>query len=190
MGLILITRAVLVFSVKFDIKDVNKLSKNLVKELKSVKGARAGVLDSNKRYPNDGITVEENALIQEYGAVIPVTQKMKNWFYHQGVQKSNRPIVIPPRPFLRNTIKNNEKKWVKYVKNNLDIDESNGMTFKMIAGKLGEVIKKDIVESINSNIPPPNSQFTIDHKGSSGTLRDTGYLRDSIKSEVIKNDRS
>lgn len=179
------------FSVNFDIKDVKKLSKNLVKELKSVKGARAGILDSNKRYPDDGITVEENALIQEYGAVIPVTQKMKNWFYHQGVQKSNRPIVIPPRPFLRNTIKNNEKKWAKFVRNNFDANQDGGMSLKMIAGKLGEVIKKDIVESIDSNTPPPNSQFTIDHKkGSSGTLRDTGYLRDSIKSEVIKNDRS
>lgn len=179
------------FSVKFDINDVNKLSKNLVKELKSVKGARAGILDSNKRYPDDGITVEENALIQEYGAVIPVTQKMKNWFYHQGVQKSNRPIIIPPRPFLRNTIKNNEKKWAKFVRNNFDANQDGGMSLKMIAGQLGGIMKKDIVESIDSNTPPPNSQFTIDRKGgSSGTLRDTGYLRDSIKSEVIKNDRT
>lgn len=176
------------FSVKFDIKDVNKLSKNLVKELKSVKGARAGILDSNKRYPNDGITVEENALIQEYGAVIPVTQKMKNWFYHQGVQKSNRPIVIPPRPFMRNALDKNTKKWFKFVEKMFDV-EDNGMPLKMIAKKLGEKMKDGIRESILSNIPPPNSQFTIDHKrGSTGTLRDTGYLISSIESGVIEED--
>ena len=183
------------FSVNFDLKDVKKLSKSLVKDLKSVKGARAGVLDNKKRYPaeegKEGMLVKDVALINEFGAVIPVTPKMKGWFYHQGVQKSDRPIVIPPRPFLRNTIKDNEKKWAKFVSNNFDADQDGGMTLKMIAGQLGEIMKKDIVESIDSNTPPPNSQFTIAHKGSSGTLRDTGYLRDSIKGEVIKkNDRT
>lgn len=196
MGLIRITRVGSVFSVNFDIKDVKKLSKSLVKDLKSVKGARAGVIDSKRRYPDSdgkkGMLVKDVALINEFGAVIPVTPKMKGWFYHQGVQKSDRPIVIPPRPFMRNAIKDNEKYWVRFVKNSFDADQSNGMTLKQIATKLSERMKKDIIESIESNIPPPNSKFTIARKrGSTKTLRDTGYLIDSIKNEVIKgNDRT
>lgn len=184
------------FNVKFDIKDVQKLSKSLIKDLKSVKGARAGVLDNKKRYPaeegKEGMLVKDVALINEFGAVIPVTPKMKGWFYHQGVQKSDRPIVIPPRPFLRNTIKDNEKKWAKFVSNNFDADQDGGMSLKMIAGQLSEKMKEGIINSINSDIPPPNSKFTVDHKrGSTGTLRNTGYLRDSIENEVIKaNDRT
>jgi hypothetical protein len=183
-----------VFSVKFDIKSVNKLCDSLKKELKSVKGAKAGILE-NKRYPaedgKEGITLVENALIQEYGATIHVTDKMRAWFRHQGfpLRKDKTTIVIPPRPFLRTALKK-QNEWVRFVNEYFDADMSGGMTLKQIAGTVGGLIEKAIKEAILSNIPPENSAFTIMKKGSSGTLRDTGTLVQSIHSEVITNDRT
>lgn len=182
------------FSVKFDIKDVDKLCASLKKDLKSVKGARAGILE-NKRYPGEdgkeGISLVENALIQEYGATIRVTDKMRAWFRHQGfpLRKDKTTIVIPPRPFLRKALKR-QKEWVKFVNEFFDADQSGGLTLKQIAGKVGLLMQKAIQESILSNIPPENSAFTIARKGSEGTLRDTGLLVGSIQNEVITNDRS
>lgn len=182
------------FSVKFDIKKIDKLCKDLKKELKSVKGAKAGIL-KNKRYPGkdgkEGISLVENALLQEYGATIHVTDKMRAWFRHQGfpLRKDKTTIVIPPRPFLREALKS-QKEWIRFVNESFDADMSGGMTLKQIAGRVGLLMEKAIKEAILSNIPPENSEFTIMQKGSSRTLRDTGLLVGSIHNEVITNDRT
>lgn len=174
------------FNVKFDISGVDNLCDKLRKELKSVKGARAGIL-KDAAYPN-GFSLIENALVQEYGATIQVTPKMRAWFRHQGapLKRSTTQIVIPPRPFLRKSLKN-QKKWVKYVTELFNANQDdNGLTLKQIAMQVGLMMQKAIQESINSNIPPANSGFTVKRKGSSKTLRDTGALESSIHYEVIK----
>lgn len=177
------------FNVKFDIKDVNKLCDSLKKDLNSVKGARAGII-KDKRYPDEdgrsGIGVVENALIQEFGASIHITDKMRKWFASQGypLRKDKTFIVIPPRPFLRNAMKR-QKEWVRYVNEFFDANQDGGMTLKQIAGNIGLMIEKAIKESILSNIPPENAGFTVEQKGSSGTLRDTDLMLQSIHNEVI-----
>ena len=182
------------FNVKFDIKQVNKLCENLKKELKSVKGARAGIIE-NQKYEN-GWDLVSNALLQEYGGTIQVTPKMRAWFRHQGfpLRRDKTAIVIPPRPFLRSALKK-QKEWVKFVNEYFDADQSGGMTLKQIAKIIGGMMEKAIKNAITSNIPPPKSEVSIElesrkRKGgakSSGTLRDTGLLLGSIHNEVIKS---
>lgn len=150
------------FKVTFDITGVNKLCEKLKKELKSVKGARAGYIH-DKRYPN-GLSLVQNALIQEFGTE-----------------------HIPPRPFLRNTIKRNEKKWANFLKEYFNANMDGHMTLKMIALNIALMMQGDIQKSILSNTPPPNKPSTIRQKGSSKTLIDTGLLLNSVQSEVITN---
>lgn len=149
------------FKVTFDIKEVDRLCERLKKELKSVKGARAGYI-KDKAYPN-GLSLIQNALIQEFGT-----------------------STIPPRPFLRNTIKRNEQKWVKYIKEMFDPNMDGNMPLKVIALNIALKMQRDIQASILSNTPPPNKPSTIRRKGSSRTLIDTGLLLNSVQSEVIK----
>lgn len=149
------------FKCKIDIKGVDELCERLRKQMKKVKGARAGYI-GNQSYPN-GLTVAENALIQEYGT-----------------------DTIPPRPFLRKTLKQ-QKKWAKFTKEMFDANGDGTLTLEQIAGQVGIMMKQDIQDSINSNIPPPNAESTIRQKGSSKTLIDTGTLRNSVQSEVIKD---
>ncbi len=51
--------------------------------------------------------------------------------------------------------------------------------------KVANSLRNDIIEKINSNIPPPNAPSTIKAKGSSHTLIDTGEMRRSIDFRVI-----
>lgn len=173
------------FNVKFDIKGVNNLCDKLKKELKSVKGARAGYI-KKKKYPN-GLDVSENALIQEYGARIHVTDKMRGWFMKQGypLKRTTTEIIIPPRPFLRKALKG-QKEWVKYMNEMFDANQDGTMTLKQIAMNIALMMQDAIQEAISSNIPPPNSEMTKERKKSSSTLIDTGLLRSSVQSEVIK----
>lgn len=56
------------------------------------------------------------AAIQEYGAVIPVTDRMRGFLsaaYGIHLKKSTTQIVIPPRAHKKQTIQKNAQKWQK-----------------------------------------------------------------------------
>lgn len=148
------------FKAEIHTEELEKFVKDLTEDLKSVKGAKAGWFEG-KKYP-DGLEIAKNALIQEYG-----TDK------------------IPSRPFMRLTIAKNQEKWKKLIEEFYD-PEGDGLDFETVMRRIGVVMAGDMKASIGSNIPPPNSPETIKRKGSSRTLIDTGTLRNSIHSEVIK----
>lgn len=89
-------------------------------------------------------------------------------------------IYSPARPFFRNAIETNIKKWYASFG---DLVRSGGSD-KVIMGKLGEVVKNDIVMSITRFNTPPNAETTIKQKGSSKPLIDTGLMRRSITYKV------
>lgn len=86
---------------------------------------------------------------------------------------------IPPRPFFRNAIAKNSQKWMKFFKKNA----KEQPPYKAM-GMLGEMIRSDIVQSINQTNTPPNSPLTIKQKGSSKPLVDTGKMRASVSFQV------
>ena len=49
------------------------------------------------------------------------------------------------------------------------------------AGLLGELHQADIQKKISSHPPPPNAPSTAKRKGSTGTLVDSGVMRQSIR---------
>lgn len=122
------------------------------------------------------------AIIQEFGATINVTPKMRGWFYHNfGIQKSNKPIVIPARPFMRSTIDKNKKLWKDILINLLKTDEP-----EKALDKLGSVMQGDIRETISNNDFTPNAPFTIMKKGRDQPLIDTGEMLRAVDYEVSK----
>jgi len=54
----------------------------------------------------------------------------------------------------------------------------------------GMNLRNNIVDNINSNIPPPNAPSTIRHKKSSHTLVDTGHMMDSVDVRRMSSDGS
>ncbi len=86
-------------NVKGNLDGLNKLTKLL----KDDYTLRVGILGSRARSQHgseSSITNAELGAVHEFGASINVTDKMRGWFYHHGVKKSNNAIEIPARSFL------------------------------------------------------------------------------------------
>lgn len=200
------------FDVKVDLTKTFMLCDRMKKQLRSVKGARAGYF-IDKTYPNSDLTTEKNALMQEEG-VLKGNRKKRDKTYKKAentVKKEsnnrwakNRKAVkeamamqkgvldgekgkwaIPPRPFLTNAFKK-KKEWIKYIKEQADITGETHKTLNSVMKEVAEMMKNAIKDSIDSNTPPPNSPVTVALKKSSRTLIDTGILRNSVNREVIK----
>lgn len=112
------------------------------------------------------------------------TSKYDDGTFVADVAKKNEfgTLKIPPRPFFRNAIENNTKKWINFLAKDLVKSENAEMSYN----RLGEVARGDIVKSINQTNSPANSPITIEAKGSSKPLVDTGFLRANVTFKVEK----
>lgn len=143
--------------INIDTKELEGLIDKTIEELKKAKGVKVGYIDGQS-YPN-GLEIRKNALIQEFGNEI-----------------------IPPRPFIRKAIDTDTDKWKTFFTDNLKKE----ISVKKIVGLTGQVIKNSLVESIDNMVDPPNAPATIRKKKSSHPLIDTGTMKNSIQTEVLK----
>lgn len=136
---------------------IKTLKKNIDKKIKNKyttdKILEVGFLGG--KYPN-GVKVASVAFWNEYGT-----------------------IKIPPRPFFRNAITNNNKKWVTFLK-----EKAKETSINNAFNQTGELIRGDIVKSITKTTTPTNSLFTIMRKGSTHPLIDTGFMRASVSYQI------
>lgn len=130
--------------------------------------AKVGFFPSAK-YP-DGTPVAYVAAIQEFG---------------------HGPI--PPRPFMRTTIDNDQNSWRSLLKTQMQT-LANGKTVKQVLTILASTVEGGIAKSITKVTDPPLKQSTIDRrfhskKGSVSTkpLVDTRLMFDSVTSVVEDN---
>lgn len=120
--------------------------------------------------------------IHEYGCKIPVTDKMRAYLHKQGLhlKKSTKYITIPERSFLRTghdtyadeVVKNCEMALGQVINGKMSIDTWLDAYGQMLADKI-KLYMRDLKS-------PPNHPFTIQNKGSSNPLIDTGNLLESI----------
>ena len=89
---------------------------------------------------------------------------------------------IPPRPFFRLAIDENQKKWLKQFKQVV----KQGASVEDALNIVGTIMKDDIADSITDLQSPPNAQSTIDAKGSSNPLMNTGFMASSATYKVTK----
>ena len=93
---------------------------------------------------------------------------------------------VPQRSFLRANDEENREKYKKFMDELRDKIIFGMMPAKQALGLLGEVIQKDIKARIVSGIAPALKQSTIDRKGSSTPLIDTGQMINSIRYQVYE----
>jgi hypothetical protein len=93
---------------------------------------------------------------------------------------------IPARPFLIPTMQNNAEKYTNLLaqgfRNALQDKEKAAEVYE----KIGLVASSDVKDYIVSGQFVPLKESTIDRKGSSKPLIDTGEMRNSISYEVRK----
>lgn len=91
---------------------------------------------------------------------------------------------IPQRSFMRSTCDAKRSEHIKLVGLLQSKIVDGKLSIKQALSQLGEVVEKDIVQTINRGIRPTLKPATIKRKGSSKPLIDTGHLKGFIKHEV------
>lgn len=147
------------------IKDDKRAQKRLEKILSKMSLAphvAVGVLQDEP--VANGFTMVDLATVHEYGS------------------KDGR---IPQRSFIRSTCDAKRKEHMSLIERLQSKVIAGVLTIKQALTQLGEVVAKDMVQTINRGIEPTLEPATIKRKkGSSKPLIDTGRLKGSITHEV------
>ncbi|MCK3654224.1 hypothetical protein A4G19_12455 [Pasteurellaceae bacterium Macca] len=83
---------------------------------------------------------------------------------------------IPSRPFLRQTLADNQQKYVEFFAEQYQ----SGVEIPLIYQRLALMVQGDVQENIANGDWTANAPSTIKRKKSSRPLIDTGHLRQSI----------
>lgn len=126
------------------------------------------------------------ASIHEYGCNIPVTDKMRAFLHSKGVhlKKSTKYIHIPERSFLRSGHDKNISKIMAKSDKLIKLVLGGQMTEDEYLEQVGLMLATAIKTYARDLSSPPNSDFTIQEKGSNNPLVDTGNLIEGIMFEV------
>lgn len=87
---------------------------------------------------------------------------------------------IPERPFMRNAINNNKDVYARLIKNWARDIIRGEITMEMALNRLGLKAVGDIQKEIVALRSPPNAPSTIEKKGSSNPLINTGEMRQKV----------
>lgn len=143
---------------------------------------RVGVLASKggaEQHPGEGdpITMVELAAIHEFGATIT-----------RDTDEGPVKIEIPERSYIRSTFLIRRVNALRTMQTNLaKAIVEKGMTVKKALGILGSWASAEVKNTITEiDIPPPLAQSTIDAKGSTKPLVDTGRLLNAITYEIVE----
>ncbi|MCY9007191.1 hypothetical protein [Peribacillus frigoritolerans] len=173
------------------IKDKNKIP-GIIKHAEELNNKQilVGIFGESAQsgHGDSDITMGEIAAIQEYGTRIQVTDKMRGYLASQGLplKKSTTHITIPERSYIR-------AGWDEHEKGILD-KAVNLLVDAIIEGKpstndaldaIGLEAEGKLQEFARHLNDPSNHPFTVDQKGSSNPLVDTGRLIGAITHEVL-----
>lgn len=144
---------------------------------------------------SDNLDLAGLGAIHEFGCQIPVTDKMRGFFFHKfgiNLKKSTTHIIIPSRSFLqmplerRQDLRRKLQDKLGESENVLEYIEQTGDS-ESIAVLLGAAAVEQIMEAFESGgwgQWEPNSGITSSQKGSALPLVDTGNLKQHITYEV------
>jgi hypothetical protein len=91
---------------------------------------------------------------------------------------------IPERPFMRNTMRNNIRKYRGVMRDTAAKLLRGEMSLGDFMNKLGALVQGDMQHEITALTSPPNAPSTIKQKGSSKPLIDTGEMRQAVTWEM------
>lgn len=120
--------------------------------------------------------------IHEYGCIIPVTPKMRAYLHSQGLhlKDSTKVIKIPERSFLRNGHDENVDRVMTQTGRALGLVIGGQMTVDDFLDLYGQQMATAIKTYMRDLKNPANHPYTVEQKGSSNPLVDTGALIESI----------
>lgn len=163
------------------IKDTNNIDK-VMHNLKQLDGKQIKV----GLFGSDSSELVMIGAVHEYGVEIPVTDKMRAWFAANGypLRKETKVIKIPERSWLRSGFDENIDKIADKIERLLPDVLEGQVNPKLFMDAVGMEFAGLIQKKMRDLRKPPNSQMTIERKGSDNPLIDTGRLVGAIRHEV------
>lgn len=159
-------------------------------DVKKLEKAFAALETLNGRKVNIGMPSGSKqaqiAAVHEWGLTITVTDKMRKWFIAQGhpLKKTTTQIVIPERSFFRSGMRDKGSDAAKkYTKLIAEVIKGTISSEQFLNG-LGLEVTTVIKEYARDLSSPKNSGFTVERKGSSNPLVDTGNMIGAINYKV------
>ena len=126
------------------------------------------------------------ASIHEYGCKIEVTPKMRKYLAATGLylKKTTTHITIPERAFLRNGYDNNKDEVIAKAEALLGEVIGGRMTADQLFEVIGLLMKSRIQDYARDLDNPPNHPYTLENKGSTSPLIDSGDMIGAITYKV------
>lgn len=126
------------------------------------------------------------ASIHEYGCKIKVTDKMRAYLASTGLylKSTTQYITIPERAFLRNGYDESKDEVIAKAEAVLGDVIGGTMSDNQLFEIIGLLMKSRIQDYARNLDSPPNHPYTVDKKGSSNPLVDTGDMIGSISYKV------
>lgn len=178
-------------------KGMKKLIEAITKEWR----IKVGLLSSKggSDEVSENLDIAGLGAIMEYGATIKVTDKMRKYLASQGLhlKADTKEIHIPARSFLQMPLETKADEILKNTRQDYKIQDLN---YFLKEGKLtlinfASVLGAECVNAIQEAFDTQgfgewevNHPFTIEQKGSSSPLIDTGSLRSKIVAEISGED--
>jgi hypothetical protein len=155
--------------------------KRIKKELKKLNGGYTAVgFFGHGGDPGDDLAAR--AAVQELGANIKVTKKMRFYFlYKFGFMLKKDVIHIPKRPFMKRTFNKNKSEINKQLDNAYDQVLKGNFGAKQMLARIGEGWVGLTKLTIRSGKFKKNSGFTISQKGSTRPLVDGGEMINGVE---------
>lgn len=161
------------------ISDDNNIPE-LIEKLSGMKNKKieAGVLEDGEQ--------AMIAAVHEFGIDIAVTPRMRAYLHYMDIhlRKDTTHIHIPERSFIRKMADEDMGKVMERIEELLPFIMTNDMDADKFLDMTGELMKDKIKLKIKEVSTPPLSDVTVEKKGSSTPLEDTGSLSDSIDYRV------
>ena len=102
---------------------------------------------------------------------------------HYGTEAEPGVDRIPPRPFM-NVLETTALRKEIAAAIDADPDSRKLIITRLAGGRIGLLVKDAIQTRIKDLKEPPNAPYTIEQKGSSNPLIDTGHMRQSVDYEL------
>ena len=161
--------------------------KRIKGEIQAAQGSavKVGILSDSEAH-DDGTDMVMIAAANEFGAEIPVTDKMRGFFaYKFGVnlKKSTTKITIPERSFIRGGYDQNQRSLQRTKQRAWGLVLDGKLTARGALGLIGEEHQGQVREFMIALSEPGNSGLTERNKNSSNPLVNEGRLVDSVRWE-------
>lgn len=166
--------------------DIDRGWNRIIRESKRLSNSSVDVgLFGSGGDPSNNIAAR--GAVQEFGASIRVTPKMRGYLASRGVflKASTTTIEIPSRPFTRTGFDKNKRKLIRAIDLWWKRLTDGSISARKVLNNTGILHTDQIKKALKTrSLWKPNSEVTIRFKRKSAPLINTGEMMNSIKYKI------